>query len=177
MTNTPTQALAAAARQAAHGPKFGTNECKKQTRLLYGVDSDGSQTAAIAWTRTDVRRAIATDLPKGTLIWWLGGTNGAGHVAIYAGGGKVWSTDIYRSGFFDLVPLELIVANWPKLRLAGSSYDIDGVRVVPEPAPAKPVAKDNRVTRARALLREAIKYSGPIRARMIKAGLAILPKD
>ncbi len=43
-------------------------------------------------------------------------------------------------------------------------------------APAPTPAKVTRVMQARALLLEAIKHSGPIRARAIKAALALLPK-
>lgn len=180
MIRTPAQALEAARNQSKNGPRFGVNECKKRIRLLYLVPSDGSDTAAIAWTRTEFRRPVATAMPKGTLVWWTGGASGAGHVAIYAGDGKVWSTDILRDGYFDLVPLEQIVRDWPNLRLAGASHDIDGVRVVTAPltgpTPPKPVVKVTRVMQARALLLEALKHSGPIRARQIKAALAVLPK-
>lgn len=181
MIRTPAQALTAAKTQSAVGPQFGINECKKRVRLLYLVPSDGAQSAAIAWTRTEFRRAVATAMPLGTLIWWTGGRTGAGHVAIYAGSGKVWSTDIKRTGYFDLVDLEQIARQWPSLKLAGASYDIDGVRVVtavlPPPNVVKPVPpKVTRVTQARALLLEALKHSGPIRARAIKAALAALPK-
>lgn len=150
MTRTPREALQAARDQSAHGPRFGVNECKMRTRLLYGIPSDGSPSAAAAWVRCRFKHTPTTplrDIPKGALVWWLGGAAGHGHVALYAGGGQVWSTDIDRPGYFDLVPVLEVARRWPSLTLVGWSEDIDGVRVI---RPAM-----GRIGQARRLLRAA----------------------
>ncbi len=131
MTRTPAQALTAARTQSRYGPAFGVGECKRRVRELYNVPSDGAGSAAIAWTRTRHRHTFVDQAPPpGALIWWLGGAHDYGHVALYAGDGQVWSTDIKRGGYFDLVPVHTIVTSWPSLRLVGWSEDIDGVRVI-----------------------------------------------
>lgn len=155
-TRTVNEALSAAHEQSRYGPTFGTNECKMRTRLLYAVPSDGTPDATAAWHATDHKHDIGDvdAIPRGALVWWLGGTPtrsnpaGHGHVAICAGSGRVWSTDIKRPGRFDLVDIEVISASWPRLRLVGWSEDIDGVRVIAAPRPL-----DGRLARARALLR------------------------
>jgi hypothetical protein len=67
-----------------------------------------------------------------------GGSHGYGHIAISVGGGKCWSTDIQRPGYFDLVPVTRIHDAWG-LTFVGWSEDVDGVRVItvlpPTPAP------------------------------------------
>lgn len=148
---TVAQALAHCARQSAHGPRFGVNECKIQCRTAYQVPSDGSATAAIAWSRTKFKHPIpdnSADIPDGALLWWTGGTPtkshpaGAGHVTVKTPGVQCWSTDFKRSGFFDLVDVLAISRKWTKLKLVGWSEDIDGVRVlhanVPPPKPPTP---------------------------------------
>ncbi|MGY2703351.1 glycoside hydrolase family 25 protein [Nocardioides sp. HB32] len=134
MPRTPEQAIAAARNQSQHGPKFGVGECKMRCRDAYNVPSDGSPSAADAWSRARHKHAVTNvkDIPRGALIWWTGGSHGWGHVAISAGDGKCWSTDIGRSGYFDLVDLDLIHTKWG-LTLVGWSEDIDGVRALTVP--------------------------------------------
>lgn len=143
-------AVAAARNQSAHGPRFGDGECKQRVRELYNVPSDGAQTASIAWTRTDHKHTAAAvggldHIPRGALVWWTGGTPlrnypaGAGHVALSAGGGWCWSTDIRRTGYFDKVLISSIARTWPRLRWAGWSEDIDGVRCISWARPTGPV--------------------------------------
>jgi hypothetical protein len=138
---TPAQAAAACARQSTRGPSFGIGECKLRVRLAYNVPSDGSPSAAVAWTRTQYRHPVPADLasiPDGALLWWTGGSHGFGHVAIKWGtvrgadgrfAAACWSTDLRRAGRFDRVPVADVHARWG-LTLAGWSEDIDGVRVL-----------------------------------------------
>lgn len=135
MTLTPEQALARAHNQSLHGPRFPVGMCKRKTRELYGVPSDGSGSAAEAWTRTRHRlRVDAGSAPAGALIWWTGGHDGNGHVAIKdTAAGYCWSVDFRRPGYFDRVLIAQIGAGWAALRFAGVSLDIDGVQVVPDP--------------------------------------------
>lgn len=147
MTRTPDQAIDHCSRQSKGGPAFAVGTCKKQCRLAYAVPSDGTGSAAEAWRQTDYRLNVAGDqAPRGALLWWTGGSNDYGHVAIADGKGGVWSTDILRNGYFDHVPFAKIGSKWPSLRFVGVSRDIDGVLVVPvapmPPAPEKPAVAE-----------------------------------
>lgn len=164
---TPAEALAAAAKQSREGPRFGLNECKKQTRLLYGVPSDGTPSAAAAWKaaeHTHPGPLTLSEVPRGALVWWTGGKDGFGHVALYAGAGLVWSTDIGRPGMFDLVPVSRISQAWG-LTLVGWSEDIDGVRVI-HPALG-------RIGQARKLLAAAAHDDSLTAARRARARAAL----
>lgn len=167
-TRPPREALQAARDQSAHGPRFGVDECKQRVRELYAVPSDGARSAAEAWARCRFKHTPTTplaDIPKGALVWWLGGSSGYGHVALYAGAGQVWSTDITRDGYFDLVPLSRISQEWPSLTLVGWSEDIDGVRVI---RPAM-----GRIGQARRLLRAAAQDETLPAARRARARAAL----
>lgn len=173
------QAIDNVAAQSAHGPRFGTGLCKRKTREAYGVPSDGSVDATQAWSRTKYRLNVSGDkAPRGTLLWWTGGSEGHGHVAISDGKGGAWSVDVKRPGYWDHVPFADIARWAPKLHWAGVSQDIDRVRVVTTALIAPKVAppKTTGVTKARALLiAEGIK-AGPMRRLKIRAALAALPK-
>ena len=112
--------------------------CLREVRECYNV-AKMHATAALAWRATKVRGKGRP--PRGAAVWWTGGTptaehpEGAGHVAIATGFGKsplgdCFSTDIRRGGFFDKVPIEAIQAEWPNVKYAGWSKDINGVRVI-----------------------------------------------
>lgn len=136
MTRTPDEAISFVYAQSKYGPTFPVNECKMRTRIAYGVPSDGSQDATEARSRTKVRLdCLGTEAPRGALLWWTGGSQGHGHVAIADGKGGVWSVDIKRHGYWDHVPFQTIHDSWPLLKWAGVSLDIDGVQVVPTPEP------------------------------------------
>lgn len=133
------EALTSCYRQSQAGPAFAPGMCKAQTRAAYGVPSDGSGSATAAWYRTDHRVQITpTAAPRGALLWWTGGSEGYGHVAIADGQGNVWSVDVKRPGYWDLVPYAAIRAWAPRLLFAGVSLDIDGVQVVPSPVVKPP---------------------------------------
>lgn len=138
MTRSPLEAIASVRAQSANGPRFATGMCKKKTREAYAVPSDGSKSASEAWARTDHRFDATKTWKPGAFAWWTGGSDGHGHVAILADKGHVWSVDILRPGYWDKVSLERISRSWPKLRLAGFSLDIDGVKVTNLPAAPTP---------------------------------------
>lgn len=146
MTNTPQQAIDHCLAQSKNGPRFAAGLCKRQTRLAYAVPSDGSLDATQAWHRTDHRIAAAgAQAPRGALLWWTGGSEGHGHVAIADGQGGVWSVDVKRTGYWDHVPFAAIGQWAPLLHWAGVSRDIEGVTVVPvTPAPEKPAPVPTR---------------------------------
>lgn len=138
MPRTVDQALEFIRSQSEDGTPFDVGYCKRETREAYAVPSDGSLDAAEAWDRTDHRHptTITAAIPRGAIVWWEGGSDGHGHVAISAGNGLCWTVDFHRDGMWDLASLEEINRRWTNLRFVGWSEDIDGVRVLQVPPPA-----------------------------------------
>lgn len=126
MTNTPTEAMAAARQQSLHGPQFGEGECLWRVHDCYGVGNKYPD-AATAFSHTKFRHS--TPAPEGVPVWWTGGSHGFGHVAISVGGGICWTTDFKRPGYFDLAPISEITRAWG-LTYQGWTEDINDVRVI-----------------------------------------------
>lgn len=162
--------IANAAKQSLDGPAYRFGMCKMAVRQQYSVPSDGSPDAAAAWSRAKLRHPTSDPdvIPRGVPVWWTGGSSGHGHVAISAGGGMCWSTDIRRTGYFDRVPIAHIREAWG-LRLVGWSEDIDGVRVwsAPLPPPVEPT-RGKAVDAALGELRQA-QGTGQRRVKLNKA--------
>lgn len=138
MSTLAQQAQARARYQSANGPQFGKGECMLRNRLLVDApaigdyDGDGDPDAEDGWKFAKHKHptTLPNDIPGGCFVWWGGGSHDNGHVA-YADPdqrGMCWSTDIERTGYFDLVPIGLIHTKWG-LPLLGWSEDIDGVPV------------------------------------------------
>jgi hypothetical protein len=138
MTTLAQQAQARARYQSAHGPQFGRGQCMQRCRELVDApaigdyDGDGDPDAEDGWKYAKHKHPTnnPAEIPGGCYAWWKGGSNDNWHVA-YAdpdARGQCWSTDIERTGYFDLVPITLIHQKWG-LTLVGWSEDIDGVRV------------------------------------------------
>jgi hypothetical protein len=147
-TVTPLQAIARARNQSINGPRFEVGMCLRETRQLYDAPPLYTD-AATAWSHTTKRVGLA-DAPVGALVWWTGGSNGHGHVAILGKDGYCWSVDIRRRGYFDRVPVATISREWG-LTYAGCSLDINGRQVVPDPPRPTPnldhALKDLRAAR------------------------------
>lgn len=122
----------ARARSKATRPTSAAGMCKREVRECYAIGSNGTADAAAAWAAspTKHRETDISKIPRGVPVYWTGGSHGHGHIAISTGWGKVWSTDIMRTGYFDKVPTDLIHARWPDLVLVGWSEHVEGVRVI-----------------------------------------------
>lgn len=137
MPNTPEQAIQKAAA-LKDGPKFGAGLCLRMVRTCYGVPAQAPDATA-AWVNAKLKhRTTDPDtIPRGAPIFWTGGSQGHGHIAIATGNGHCWSTDILRPGYFDHVPIDLIRTKWG-LPLVGWTEDLNSVRVWTKPTePAK----------------------------------------
>lgn len=127
----PYPCIEAARRQSLHGPRYDKGMCQLAVREAYGVasigdfDGDGLADAEDDWKASHSRHPGDTDPPRGFPVFWGGGSRDAGHVAISAGNGWIWSTDIKRTGYFDLVRLEAITTRWG-LPYLGSTRDVNG---------------------------------------------------
>lgn len=134
MTRTTEEAIAHA-RTISRAKKapYAAGLCKRACREAYDVPSDGSPSAAAAWERTD-RRVPMEQARRGMLLWWTGGKEDNGHVAIYLGKGLCLSTDWKRKGRFDVANVNELTRKWG-LQFEGASEDIDGVTVWESPNP------------------------------------------
>lgn len=129
----PWPAIEAARSQSQHGPAFAEGSCQIAVRTCFGVpsvgdfDGDGAADAEDAWKASKGKHPETdpTKIPRGYPIFWGGGSHDNGHVAVSAGAGLCWSTDIKRTGFFDLVPITLIHEKWG-LPLFGWVEEYDG---------------------------------------------------
>jgi hypothetical protein len=110
---TPQQAVAYARGEVAMPDKDYSGLCLHFTSWCYGYGGAGATSAAAFWSSSDHRlRHSGGRPPAGAVVLWTGGSHGYGHATISAGGGKIYSTDIRRSGRVDLVPLTEIHDRW-----------------------------------------------------------------
>lgn len=138
--------------------------CLVFVRTCYDVPA-GVRSAADSWRMADHKHPTSDPhaIPRGVPVFWLGGSHGFGHIAVSAGGGMCWSTDLRRPGKVDKVPIDDVRRLWG-LQLAGWAEEVNGQRVVelvPDPAPRPaPAARrpeyHNHVTAARELIDQAV---------------------
>lgn len=112
-------------------PTSAPGFCKREVRECYRVPVSRSADAAGAWHIAHVKHheTDPTAIPRGVPVYWLGGSEGHGHVSISTGSAGHWTTDLIRSGFFDRTGIARVSRTWSALRLVGWSEDFDGVRV------------------------------------------------
>ena len=105
--------------------------CLKFVRTMLHVPAR-ARTAYQAWVLAGGNDGAYTHTvvpaPASVPVFWAGRPGSAGHVALSAGNGKVWSSDIMREGKVDLVDLHEIHRKWG-LRYLGWSETLNGVRV------------------------------------------------
>lgn len=117
-------------RSRSRTPTSAPGFCKREVRECYRITVSRSADAAQAWANARIRHPEndPSSIPRGVPVFWLGGSEGHGHVAIATGESGMWSTDIIRSGYFDRTGINRVARQWG-LRLVGWSEDLDGVRV------------------------------------------------
>ena len=82
------------------------SRCLEFVARAYGYASSGTPTAKAQYRLMKSEGLLHTgrDIPAGALVFF-NSSNPAGHVAIYAGGGKAFSNDFIRPGCIDLTPM------------------------------------------------------------------------
>ena len=138
-TRTPTQAIAFA-RDESKGPTRNWNNlCLQFVRTCYRVPPR-EPNARLGWANAKKRHKTsnAASIPAGVPVWWNTKTTND-HVAISAGNGMCYSTDVPR-GKVGLIGINDLSKRWGAT-LLGWSEDINGVRVYTPPAKPKPPAK------------------------------------
>jgi hypothetical protein len=113
--------------------------CLQWTRNCFDVDPLYHD-ASDAWygARHKHPTERGANCPRGVPVWWTGGSQGFGHVALSVGGGYCISTDAGGRGICAKVRIDDLTRRWG-LNFRGWSEDINGVRVyeviVDKPAP------------------------------------------
>ena len=122
-------AVAAARKQWTDGTTFEVGMCLQRVRLCYGIGPRAGD-AIGAWNAAKSKHRVTdpTLIPRGYPVFWSGGSHGHGHIAISAGSGFCWSTDIRRPGRWDRVPITEIHEKWG-LTLLGYTGDLNGVKI------------------------------------------------
>lgn len=123
--------IKAARRQAeARQPTTEPGMCLRETRECYGIGPMWPD-AITAWQRARRKHPspALSEIPKGVPVFWSGGSEGHGHVAIAAEkDGYCWSVDILRSGYWDRVLISKITTDWG-LTFLGWTEDLNGTTV------------------------------------------------
>jgi hypothetical protein len=110
-----TQALEYAKQAAANGDSNWYRMCLAFVANAYGLKASGIPTAIAAWEGATNRHRDMNPA-TGSLVFWDTGRGRAGHVALYAGNGMIYSNDITGAGRIGYVPIGDISKKW------GSTY-------------------------------------------------------
>lgn len=126
-TRTGTAAIGWAKAQVTRPIKNFKGLCLQFTRMCYGVGAY-YPSAKAAWdgAKYKHRTSNANSIPAGVPVYWATSSR-YDHVAISAGNGYCYSTDIKRSGRVDRVSINSITRAWGPL--LGWTEDLNGVRV------------------------------------------------
>lgn len=128
-------AVASAKAQAAAGTTFGTGLCLQRVRLAFGIaalypDAYSAWRGAGGSAGPNTHTSTDSAPPKNVPLFWRGGPHAYGHIAISAGDGTCWSTDIGGNGHWAHVRITDIHRKWG-LTYLGWSETLNGVRVHP----------------------------------------------
>lgn len=115
------------ARNAVNDRYNPPGYCLQQVRLWAGIGPD-YLTATKAWYNTNDRHPGGRRPPRGSFVYWTGGSHGYGHIALSLGKGMIRSTDSGGSGRVATVPLRWVEQHWG-LRYAGWAWDVNEVTV------------------------------------------------
>jgi cell wall-associated NlpC family hydrolase len=88
--------------------------CDNFVAQMYGFGSSGYATAVKNWQATPAKLKHGGDwnAPAGALMYWSGGSTGAGHVAISLGNGNIISTDATGPGKVGTIPARTPTDKW-----------------------------------------------------------------
>lgn len=88
--------------------------CDQFVASMYGYGASGYDTAQAHWDTLpgNVKHTGDMGAPAGSLMFWQGGSNGYGHVALSDGQGGIYSTDISGAGTVSHVPASDISQKW-----------------------------------------------------------------
>ena len=84
--------------------------------------------AAEAWMRARDKHPGDQTAPAGVPVFWTGGSQGYGHIALSVGGGKCRSTDVPSAGRVATVEIDWITEHWGQ-KYMGWTEDLNGVTI------------------------------------------------
>jgi hypothetical protein len=104
--------------------------CLKNVRGCYGIASKFATAADAFRASTKIKYTNNSSLPKGTPIAWENGARlgDAGHIAIYAGGNKVFTSDSPK-GKWGLRDVNELTKSW-NMSAPYFLYSVNGVTVL-----------------------------------------------
>jgi len=79
-----------------------------------------------AWLNTHYKHPGDRTPPKGAPVFWRGGSQGYGHIALAVGGTKIRSTDVPGAGRVSTIDLSYIERYWGQTYL-GWTEDLNGI--------------------------------------------------
>jgi len=125
MPKTPAQAISFARNNKTFEPGF----CLRYVRTAYGVDPFFAS-AADAWRGATAKHRVKSGMqvPRGAPVYWTGGSQGFGHIAIATGNGGCWSTDAGGSGVVAKVNIDELTQRF-NIDFQGWAEDVNKVRV------------------------------------------------
>ncbi len=131
-TRTGAQAIAWAKAQSTKPSRSWHNLCQLFVRSCFGVAAKYGS-ARLAWQGAKRRHETtdAASIPAGVPVFWRTGTVNW-HVAISAGDGYCWSSDIGGKGKVGKIGIAALSRAWDAT-LLGWSEDVNGVRVYTAP--------------------------------------------
>jgi hypothetical protein len=101
----------ATARNAEGSTSNGVGMCLQWSRERAGIPALFPD-AATAWRNAFHRHKGDRDPPRGAMAYWLGGSQGYGHIAVSLGGGRIRSSDANGPGRPATVPLAWVEDHW-----------------------------------------------------------------
>jgi hypothetical protein len=119
--------------EVAHATQDWTGYCLKFVRIQLGIGAS-APSAIKAWQNARNRKVTGVP-PAGVPVFWRGGQYG--HVALSAGNGYCYSTDVVRRGKVDKVLITEINRRWGYTYL-GWTTDLNGRNVNLPVAPPPP---------------------------------------
>lgn len=124
--------------------------CARAVMLALNAPPQGAPSAAAMWQRVPVLARREWDAPRGSIVYWTGGSEGYGHVCFALGGHMELSVDVLagRPGVPGVVPFDWFRDHWPNLVYRGWSWywgsqdtrPANPYSDSPRPAPPVPLA-------------------------------------
>jgi hypothetical protein len=118
---------AVSARNAENDRTNDPGMCLQQVRMWCGIGARYAD-ASTAWRNTNDRHPGSKAAPRGSAVYWTGGSRGYGHICLSLGNGKVRSTDAGGRGRVATVDIDWVSRNWGHT-YAGWAWDINEVTI------------------------------------------------
>lgn len=122
-----------AQHESLHPTQNWHDRCLVFVRTMFGIAADGREpTAYSSWIEAGGSKGVNTHTklaaPANVPVYYKG-SNPAGHIALSAGHGMVWSSDIIRDGKIDLTSSQHIEAKWG-MKYLGWAEVLESVRII-----------------------------------------------